>query len=92
MNDYKNKLSGFAEKLKSSSPQTPIQSVSPVQEQGKKKEILEKSALNIWIPKTLKRQMKQKELDLEMTLTDIAITAISEFLNKPNETNISKGA
>jgi hypothetical protein len=87
MNDYKNKLSGFAEKLKTSSHQTPMQSVSPVLDQVKKKDVVEKSALNIWIPKTLKKQMKQKEIDLEMTLTDIAITAISEFLNKSNETH-----
>ena len=81
MTDYKDKLTGFAAKLKASPNNTPIQEVTPV---VKKIEVVavEKSALNIWIPKQLKKRMRQKEIETDMNLTDIATAAIEEFLNK----------
>lgn len=80
MANYQDKLSGFAEKLKSQAPSTtPLQEVKPL---ASKKGTSEKSALNIWIPKDLKKRMKHAEIETDQTLTDITIAALEQYLKK----------
>ncbi len=79
MANYQDKLSGFAEKLKSQAPSTPLQEVKPL---ALKKGTGEKSALNIWIPKDLKKRMKHAEIETDKTLTDITIAALEQYLKK----------
>lgn len=79
MENYKSKLSGLADKIKSEVPQTPLQEVQPV-----KAQIVpapeEESRFNNWIPKGLKRKIKAYGVQHDMSQKDITIAALQEFL------------
>lgn len=74
----KNKLAGMANKLKSDKPKTPIQEVSPVKLKEVTKE--DTAQLNVWIPKGLIKRMKVHGLEQELSLKDITIKALENYL------------
>ncbi|WP_207536283.1 hypothetical protein [Desertivirga arenae] len=79
MSSYKNKLDSLANKLKSEDVKIPIQEVSPVKTSGvAKKE--EEAQLNVWIPKSLLKKVKGYALEEELSLKEITIKALEEFL------------
>ena len=80
MTKYQDKLSGFAERLKSEEIRTPIQEVKPVVEISKK--VAEPEIqLNIWISKKLMKKIKQKSLDSDMSIKDWVTSALYAHLN-----------
>jgi hypothetical protein len=77
MEDYKNKLGSLADKLKKESPVTPIQQVQPVKVEPLKEQEVQ---FNNWIPKSLLKQVKAYGVEHEMSLKEINIQALKEFL------------
>jgi hypothetical protein len=77
--NYKEKLGGLAAKLKSQPTNTPIQEVTPVNVQNPEEE---KSQLNVWIPKSLKKEMKRREIDTDESLTAITTQALKQYLTQ----------
>ena len=81
MNKYQDKLSGFAERMKTEENLTPIQEVNPISKESSKlpkKEI----QLNIWIPISLMKMIKQKSLDKDKTIKEFVTDAVISFINK----------
>jgi hypothetical protein len=79
MEDYKNKLGSLADKLKKDPPKTPIQEVHPVKAIEPDKE--EEAQLNTWIPKRLLKRMKSYGVEKDLSLKDINILALQDFLD-----------
>lgn len=79
MGDYKNKLGDLADKLKKEPPKTPIREVHRVKSVKADKE--EEAPLNTWIPKGLLQRMKSYGVELDLSLKDINIQALSYFLD-----------
>lgn len=80
MTNYKNKLGGLADRLKKEEPKTPIQEVSPVKSKIVEKE--QEGQLNVWIPKSLLKKMKNYGVELEKSQKDITILALEKFLSQ----------
>lgn len=80
MMDYKNKLGSLADKLKKEVPATPMQEVHPVKPPPTAEE--EESRFNNWIPRTLKKQLKSYSAEADISLKDINIQALKEYLEK----------
>ena len=79
MTKYQDKLSGFAERLKTEEIRTPIQEVKPVVEVAKK--VTEPEIqLNVWISKKLMKKIKQKSLDADMSIKDWVTDALKSKL------------
>jgi len=81
MEDYKKKLGNLASKIKSETPQTPIQQVLPV------KPLIaanteEEARFNNWIPKGLKRKIKAYGAQHDISQKDITIQALQDFLKE----------
>ncbi|GAB2698321.1 hypothetical protein GCM10027037_23220 [Mucilaginibacter koreensis] len=78
MTDYKGKLGSLADKLKKEIPPTPIQAVHPVKapEQEPEKEL----RFNNWIPRSLKKQLKAYAAEADITLKELNIQALKEYL------------
>lgn len=85
MTDYKSKLGGLAERLRIEPPAAPIQQVAPVKEQIVA--LPGECRFNNWIPKTLKKRLKQYAMDHEISLKDINIKALELFLQMNGETD-----
>ncbi len=83
MNKYQDKLSGFAERLKNEENLTPIQEIKPIGEKSLKLPKREVQ-LNIWIPKSLMKKIKQKTLDSDISIKDWVTEAIINQLTKIN--------
>ena len=83
MTKYQEKLSGFAERMKTEKIDTPIQEVKPI---AKKVQPLSESEiqLNIWIPKSLMKRIKQKSLDSDLSIKDWVTKVIINQLTKIN--------
>jgi hypothetical protein len=79
--NYKNKLSGFAERLKTEPAVVSIQEVNPVKNSVPAEKI-EEIQLNVWIPKTLMKQMKAKGLYIDKSMKDMVTEALSDYLNQ----------
>jgi hypothetical protein len=79
MTDYKTKLGGLADKLKQVSVNTPIQEVKPVQVESIA--VIEECRFNNWIPRSLKRKLKRFSVENEMTLKEINIQALEQFIS-----------
>jgi hypothetical protein len=79
MTDYKNKLGNLADRLKNEEPKTPIQEVNPVKNNVSEKEA--EGQLNVWIPKTLLKKMKNYGVEHELSQKDIAILALEKYLS-----------
>lgn len=78
MDGYKDKLKGLTAKLKNDPVSVPLQQVQPftaVQEEEVK------AQLNVWVPKKLKKAMKQHEIDSDESLTVITIKALQMYLS-----------
>jgi len=80
MTDYKGKLGTLADKLKKETPATPLQEVHPI----KNDSVAEKSEsrFNNWIPKSLKKQLKSYAADADISLKELNIQALKEYLEK----------
>jgi len=78
--DYRDKLGGLANKLKTEKPKVPIQEVSPVKVSEKAE--CEESQLSTWIPTTLYRKMKHISLEEDLSIKEIVTLAIGAFLKK----------
>jgi hypothetical protein len=72
MEDYKNKLSSLAGKLKQETPKTPIQQVLPVKTEQLNEEEVQ---LNIWIPKGLMKAIKNYGVANDLSQKNISIEA-----------------
>lgn len=88
--DYKETMKGLSEKLKSEPITTPIQEVRPVAPgssmQDVKKAEIDKGSeahFNFWAPRSLMKRVKQHSLDSGMSIKEICITALEQFLSKP---------
>ncbi|WP_147322089.1 hypothetical protein [Mucilaginibacter conchicola] len=79
MEGYKDRLGNLADKLKREAPQTPLQEVNPVKEPDLLKE--EEAQLNVWIPRSLLKQMKVHGLENDLSLKDISIRALQTYLS-----------
>ncbi len=79
--NYKNKLSGFAERLKTEPAVVSIQEVNPVKN-SLPTEKIEEIQLNVWIPKPLMKQMKAKGLDIDKSMKEMVNEALSNYLNQ----------
>ncbi|MHB8207624.1 hypothetical protein [Mucilaginibacter sp.] len=77
MEDYKNKLGSLADKLKKDAPGTPIQQIQPIKVEMLKEQEVQ---FNNWIPKTLLKKIKAYGVEHDMTLKEINIRALKEFI------------
>ncbi len=84
MEDYKNKLGSLADKLKKESPKTPIQQVQPVNQEPPKEQEVQ---FNNWIPRSLLKQIKTYGIEHDMSLKEINIRSLKEFLTANNKAN-----
>ncbi|QXV66851.1 hypothetical protein INP83_07135 [Mucilaginibacter sp. 21P] len=85
MTDYKGKLGSLADKLKKETPATPIQTVHPVKAVTKETE--KKSRFNNWIPWSLKKLLKAYAAEADITLKELNIQALREYLKNRNFKN-----
>ncbi len=85
MTDYKHKLGSLADRLKKEPPVTPMQEVHPVRPAtpGGKPE----SRFNNWIPKSLKKELKSYSAEADISLKEINIQALREYLDKRKSTD-----
>ena len=83
MTDFKNRLGALADKIKNEQPATPIQEVIPVK--TGKVESEGESRFNNWIPKSLKKKIKAYAVENDISLKDLNIKALEEYLR--NRTN-----
>ncbi len=86
MEDYKNKLSSLAGKLKQDKPQTPIQQVQPVKTQPIKEAEVQ---LNIWIPKGLMKDIKNYGVANDTSQKDLTIDALKYYLKAKSKTHVN---
>lgn len=77
MEDYKNKLGSLADKLKKEPPKIPIQQVLPIKIEPLKEQEVQ---FNNWIPKSLLKQVKTYGVEHDISLKEINIQALKEFL------------
>lgn len=77
MSEYKEKLNGFAERLKTNQITAPIQEVKPIKNKLPNEPEIQ---LNIWIPKSLMKKIKQKSLDDDISIKDLVTNSISSFI------------
>lgn len=82
MTDYKGKLGSLADKLKEEVPSLPIQQVNPVKVPSMERE--KESRFNNWIPRSLKKQLKAYAAEADLTLKELNIQALREYLNSRN--------
>ena len=80
MTEYKDKLSSFAARLKTEQPKTPIQEVIPIVVIAKSKD--PETQLNIWIPKSLMKNLKKHSIENDKTIKDFVIEAISKYIER----------
>jgi len=78
--NYKERVGGLADRLKSEQPKTPIQEVKPiiVKEEAK----IATAQLNVWIPKELVKRMKSYGIEKELSLKEITTQAIEAYLKE----------
>ena len=81
MTKYQDKLGRFAERLKSDSTEAPLQEVKPIVQKVTPKTETEVQ-LNVWIPKSLMKKVKQKSIDNDKTLKDLVTEAVILYLDK----------
>lgn len=84
MTDYKGKLGTLADKLKNQGPPTPMQEVHPVKVRPDPEE--QEARFNNWIPKSLKKELKQYSADTDLSLKEINIQALKDYLKKNRPT------
>lgn len=80
--DYKNRLSGLADKMKTETPDVPTQMVVPIKNTiiKPKEEKVEEVQLNTWIPKSLMKKLKIKGLEMDLNQKDLVIKALTNFV------------
>ncbi|MCP1386266.1 hypothetical protein [Runella salmonicolor] len=78
---YKNKLSGFAERLKTEPAVVAIQTVNPISTVNPVEKV-EEIQLNVWIPKALMKQLKAKGLDIDKSMKEMVNEALSNYLTQ----------
>ena len=78
MTDYKSKLDSLADKLKTEKPKISMQEVNPIKAKTPDKE--EEGQLNVWIRKSLLKQMKSYGVEADLSLKDITTKALESYL------------
>ena len=78
--DYENKRSQFAERLKNTVPQQPLQQVQPIEAPPK----IEEQQMTVWLPKALYKQVKAKAVEEELPLKEMVRMALENFLAAAN--------
>ncbi len=76
-NAFVDKLQGFADRVKTDPVQLPVQKVTPVQPAANPKE---EQQLNVWIPKDLMKRLKVKGVEVDKSLKEMVIEALTNFL------------
>lgn len=79
MDNYKNKLGSLADKLKKEVPKTPIQEVLPVKAAAPQEP---KVQFNNRIPKGLLKRLKAAGLDEDISLQELTIQALENYLSQ----------
>lgn len=77
MNEYKNKLTGLSERLKTGTATSKLQEVKPLEVPEPKEE---EAQIMCWIPKSLKRELKSYANNNDQSLTGVVILAIKNYL------------
>lgn len=75
-NEYNQKRNELAERLKNQPSETPIQKVEPIKETEK----VQEQQLNVWIPKTLMKRLKNVAVEQDKSLKEIIIELIDKHL------------
>jgi len=75
--DYNSKLGSLAMKLKTEDHKISIQEVNPIKPKLPKEE---DGQLNVWIPKHLLKRVKSFGIEKELSLKDIAIKALEQYI------------
>ncbi|MFD2872049.1 hypothetical protein ACFS5N_06195 [Mucilaginibacter ximonensis] len=78
MTNYKDKLGGLADKLKTAPVQPPIQKVQPIKAPASERAT--DVQFNTEIPKSLRKQLKAHSNEHDLSLKDITITALKLYL------------
>jgi len=78
MTDFENRLGALADKIKNEQPAVPIQEVIPIK--NGKVETESESRFNNWIPKSLKKKIKAYAVENDISLKDLNIQALEEYL------------
>lgn len=78
MNEYKDKLNNFASRLKAENTSITIQEVRPMKEKTSLKE--DETQLNVWIPKSLMKQLKKYSIDHDLTIKDSVVQSIIKLI------------
>ena len=79
MNEYKDALGKFSERIKTAETQKPLQQVNPVHRKARNPE--EEVQLMIWISKALMKRVKLRVLEENSTIKDITTLALKEYLD-----------
>jgi hypothetical protein len=79
MENYKDKLGGLADKLKTAPLQPPIQKVQPVKAPAPDKTT--EVQFNNWIPKTLAKRLKTFCIEHEQSIKEFNIEALELLLS-----------
>jgi hypothetical protein len=82
--DYLEKRSNFADRLKNTPTNLPIQEVTPVRPQPQvqtKPPAVEEIQINAWIPKDLMKRLKTKGLEDDKSLKNCIIEALENYVN-----------
>jgi hypothetical protein len=85
MENYKDKLGGLANKLKTTPPQPPMQKVQPVKAPAPDK--ASEVQFNNWIPKALLKQLKTFCIEHEQSVKEFNIEALELLLKTKNKDN-----
>ncbi|AUD07002.1 hypothetical protein [Spirosoma pollinicola] len=84
--EYKDAMSKLGTMLKQEPIKTPIQEVRPVDPEPNpptaKKENPD-AHFNFWGPRSLMKRVKQHSVDTGMSIKDICIAALEQYLSKP---------
>ena len=75
MENYKDKLNNFSKRIAIANQTPTLQEVRQVE-----KKAIEEVQLNVWIPKTMLYALKQKSLDKQLSLKEIAQEAFKNYL------------
>jgi hypothetical protein len=74
---FTSKLQGFADRVKAEPVQLPVQKVSPVDAPIEPKD---EQQLNVWVPKSLLKQLKVKGAQEDKSLKEMVIEALQGYL------------
>ena len=75
--DYNSKLKNFADRVKSEPAHIAVQKITPLHDIDS---VRSEQQLNVWIPKELMKRLKLKGAEVEMSLKEMVIEALSKYV------------